>query len=87
MSGQFEQPSLGIHFTWRLAWDEVLEVLPEIEAALAPFGARPHWGKVFTMSGERIAALYPKTDAFKKLAAELDPAQKFCNDYLRGALP
>ena len=87
MSGQFERPSLGIHFTWRLAWDEVLAVLPDIEAALAPFAARPHWGKVFTMRGERIAPLYPKAEEFKRLVAELDPTQKFGNEYLKSVLP
>lgn len=87
MSGQFERLSLAIHFTWRLAWHEVLAVLPEIEAALAPFAARPHWGKVFTMPGERIAELYPKAKDFKQLVAELDPAAKFRNPYLAAVLP
>ena len=43
-----ERDSVAFHFTWKPLGDEVLAVLPQIEAALAPFGARPHWGKVFT---------------------------------------
>ena len=82
MSMHFRRPSLGFHFTWKLAWDAVLVVLPEIEAALAPFGARPHWGKVFTMNREQIRPLYPKLPDFKALAQEFDPRGKFLNEYL-----
>ena len=47
MSPHFQRASLGLHFTWRRDPAGVAEVLPALEAALAPFGARPHWGKVF----------------------------------------
>jgi hypothetical protein len=42
---------------------EVMECVAEIELALAPFNARPHWGKLFTphyMTKERVAQLYPE---------------------------
>jgi len=55
-------------------------VLPAIEAALLPLGARPHWGKVFT---ELEPANYPRLADFRALRAEWDPEGKFDNEYLR----
>ncbi|MFP3670394.1 D-arabinono-1,4-lactone oxidase, partial [Priestia sp. SIMBA_032] len=43
LSMAYRRESLAIHFTWRNMPAEVAAVLPRIEAALAPFGARPHW--------------------------------------------
>ncbi len=38
------------------------QVLPVIEKELAPFNARPHWGKLFTIS-PRDAQVYLWKDA------------------------
>ncbi len=57
----------------------VLPLLPVIEEALAPFGARPHWGKLFHSVDK---SLYPKLPDFVALALELDPEGKFRNVYL-----
>ncbi|WP_029149632.1 D-arabinono-1,4-lactone oxidase [Microbacterium indicum] len=73
--------SLALHFTWHRDEPAVRAVLPALEAALAPFGARPHWGKVFEMSGDAIAALYPRWDDFRALRARLDPEGAFRNAY------
>ena len=86
LSGQYGRRSLGIHFTWKLEWDAVLAVLPHIEAALAPFGARPHWGKVFTMGKDIIQPLYPKLGDFRALTRAFDPRGKFWNSYLDAVL-
>jgi xylitol oxidase len=40
LSMAYERESLAIHFTWRNMPAEVNAVIPRIEAALAPFGAR-----------------------------------------------
>ncbi len=56
--------------------------LPELESALEPFAARPHWGKLFELGAGRIAQLYPRIDDFRRLAMELDPERKFRNEYL-----
>jgi alditol oxidase len=72
LSPHFERSSLGIHFTWKNNWPAVETLLPEIEAALAPFDARPHRGKLFTQ-----APVHPKLDAFEVLHAQLDPTGKF----------
>jgi len=82
LSPQFGQPTFALHFTWKPLWDAVLAVLPRIEAVLEPFGARPHWGKVFTVPGRQIRQLYPRMDDFIRLASQLDPGGKFRNEYL-----
>ncbi len=80
LSPFYEGDSVGLHFTWKPLEDEVLAVLPQIEAALAPFNPRPHWGKLFTMSD--LAAVYPKLPAFRELRAKLDSAGKFRNAFV-----
>ena len=83
MSSAYQRPSLAIHFTWKPEWPEVKGVLPHIESALAPFHARPHWAKLFTMPGSQIRPLYEKLSDFQALVKHYDPAGKFRNQYLR----
>ncbi|MEA2573082.1 MAG: alditol oxidase [Chloroflexia bacterium] len=82
MSPCYRQPCVGIHFTWRKDWEEVRQLLPVIEEALSPFDARPHWGKLFTMSPERVRSLYPKLPDFQRLLRSYDPQSKFRNRFL-----
>jgi len=82
MSPCHDQTSITIHFTWKQETEAVLQLLPQIEAALAPFNARPHWGKVFTLAPKVLEARYPKLPDFKKLVAEYDPHGKFRNTFL-----
>jgi xylitol oxidase len=49
---------------------------------LAEFGARPHWGKVFTTPAERIAQLWPHLPDFVAAARAADPGGKFRNAFL-----
>lgn len=79
LSGAYDTDAVGIHFTWKFEPAVVLSLLPVIEHALAPFDARPHWGKLFhTVRRE----LYPRLADFVALAEEFDPSGKFRNDYL-----
>ena len=82
MSMAYQRASLAIHFTWKLEPDAVMNLLPQIERTLAPFGARPHWAKVFTMSSSQIEPLYPRMKDFRALCKEFDPQQKFLNRYI-----
>lgn len=82
LSPAYGRDSLAIHFTWKPESEAVLSLLPVIEQALEPFGARPHWAKLFTTPAERIAALYPKFDEFKTLMRKFDPDRRFRNEYL-----
>lgn len=82
MSPCYNQPSVTIHFTWKPDWPSVSKVLPIIEKKLAPFNARPHWGKLFTVSPSRLKSLYEKLPDFQKLVKEYDPKGKFRNEFL-----
>jgi hypothetical protein len=42
-----------LHFTWLPDNAAVLLVVTLVEQQLAPFAARPHWGKIFTTPPER----------------------------------
>ena len=81
LSPFYEQDSIAFHFTWKPLGDEVLRVLPLVEAALRPFGARAHWGKLFTMPAEDVEAVYPRLPAFRQLRAKLDPTGTFRNAF------
>ena len=83
MSMAHQRLSLAIHFTWKPEWPAVRQILPEIEAKLAPFGPRPHWAKLFTIPGSQIDRQYPRLGDFKTLAAKYDPDGKFRNEYLQ----
>jgi alditol oxidase len=80
------EDSLAIHFTWKQDWPAVRAVLPELEAALLPLGARPHWGKLFTVPVTDLPGLYPRFDDFAELAARLDPTGKFRGGYVETLL-
>jgi xylitol oxidase len=80
MSPQYERDSVALHFTWRRDQGAVERVLIALEAALAPFDARPHWGKLFLAhAGE----LYERRDAFVSLLQRVDPRGAFRNDWLK----
>ncbi|MFJ6651382.1 D-arabinono-1,4-lactone oxidase [Microbacterium sp. NPDC091313] len=74
----------GIHFTWVPDQSAVEAALPELEAALEPFAARPHWGKLFTAVTlrDRLPELYPRWHDFRALRAAYDPRGVFANAYL-----
>jgi xylitol oxidase len=82
MSACRHQTSVTIHFTWKQETEAVLQLLPQIEKELAPFNARPHWGKVFTMAPEVLQSRYEKLGDFRKMVAEYDPKGKFRNGFL-----
>jgi alditol oxidase len=82
MSMAFGRDTVGLHFTWIQDDAAVTPVLTAIEEALAPFAARPHWGKVFTTPPETVRALYPRWADFAALLRRYDPAGKFRNGFM-----
>ncbi|KHF35238.1 putative xylitol oxidase [Paenibacillus sp. P1XP2] len=82
MSPCYLQDSVAIHFTWKPDWQAVQRVLPLIEERLAPYGARPHWAKLFTMPPVRLRTLYERLPDFRNLLLRCDPEGKFRNDFL-----
>jgi alditol oxidase len=83
MSPCYKQPCVTIHFTWKQDWPAVSKVLPVIERELAPFKARPHWGKLFTMSRDQLKQSYEKLPDFMTLCNQFDPHGKFRNGFLK----
>jgi xylitol oxidase len=79
LSMAYQRDSLIIHFTWKNEPDAVLALLPQIEEALAPFDARPHWGKLNTVDAATLERVYPRLPEFRALAAEWDPTGAFRN--------
>jgi alditol oxidase len=82
LSPCYEQPCVTIHFTWKQDWPAVSKLLPVIEKELAPFHARPHWGKLFTTSPAELKSVYKKMPEFIELSRKYDPRGKFRNEYL-----
>ncbi len=82
LSGAYGRETLAVHFTWRNWPERVAAVLPELEAALAPFGARPHWGKASDTQAAQLAALYPRLADARALFERLDPRGRFSNSRL-----
>ena len=60
LSGAHGTDVVGLHFTWHLDPAAVARLLPELETRLAPFVARPHWGKVYREAELDAASLYPR---------------------------
>jgi alditol oxidase len=83
MSMNYGEDTVGIHFTWKPERDAVENMLVQLETALAPFGARPHWGKLFRADAAAIAPLYERTTDFVGLVERLDPRGAFRNSWLK----
>jgi xylitol oxidase len=82
MSPEYERDAVGIHFTWKPQQQEVERALVEVERELAPFQARPHWGKLFLMGAESIGRLYERRDDFAGLLERVDPRGALRNRWL-----
>lgn len=82
LSPCYEQACVGLHFTWKQDWAAVKQVLPRIEERLTPLGARPHWGKLFTLAPAQLPTLFPKLFDFQQRRRDYDPAGKFRNAFL-----
>jgi alditol oxidase len=80
LSGAYGRETIAIHFTWRQETERVNALLPDIEAALLPLGARPHWGKCFATAD--VAAQYPQWTDFVELRRLRDPEGRFGSPFL-----
>jgi xylitol oxidase len=82
LSPQYGTDTVAIHFTWTREPEPVRHAVERVEAALAPFGARPHWGKLFAAGADTIAERYERLPGFRALASRLDPRGAFRNAWL-----
>ena len=83
MSPAYERPSLTIGFTWKKHPVEVGALLPTVEAALAPYSPRPHWGKLFALERAVLSERFPPLSDFTELVRIYDPNGKFSNRFLQ----
>ena len=83
LSPQYRQDTIALHFTWRPDPAGVSDALGHVEAALAPFRPRAHWGKVFHAGA---ADTYERLPAFLALLDRLDPRGAFRNAWVQAHL-
>ena len=74
--------SVAFHFTWVQDQPAVEHLLADMEAALLPLGARPHWGKVFLADAGTLAPRYDHHGDFVSLVERMDPRGAFRNAWL-----
>ncbi len=87
LSPAYRRDSFALHFTWISDMTVVIPALTAIEDQLAPFDARPHWGKVFPMSSDVVRTRYERIPDFSALVARFDPAGKFRNEFVDRFIP
>jgi xylitol oxidase len=78
-----QRQTLAVHATWVSDLEAVLPALAALQAVLAAYDPRPHWGKVFrSWDAASTASSYPDLLRFQQLAERVDPGECFVNDYL-----
>jgi FAD/FMN-containing dehydrogenase len=82
LSPQYQTATTAISVSGKPGTD-YWDYLRSVDALLAEFDARVHWGKLHFLTPERLHALYPRAEDFIRLRRELDPEGVFLNDHLR----
>jgi len=82
LSGAGGRDTVALHFTWLRDEPAVRRAVREIEEALGPLGARPHWGKVFEMDAAELAHAFPRLADFAELRDRVDPQRVFGNAFV-----
>jgi xylitol oxidase len=82
LSPAYRQDVVIIHFTWHNHPDEVAAAVARIEAALEPFDARPHWGKLHGFDRARLERVHPRLADARRVFERLDPDGRFSNAHL-----
>ncbi|NOT59410.1 MAG: FAD-binding protein, partial [Acidobacteria bacterium] len=82
MSTAYKRDCVVIHFTWKPHTEAVMKHIPVVEELLSQYGARPHWGKLFTITPAQLKARYERYNDFQQLLRKYDPQGKFRNEFL-----
>ena len=87
MSAQYERETDGVplHLGARPAGGG--GGLADVEEALAPFGARPHWGKLFCAEAPAVAPLFPRLPEFAAPHGAARPPRRVPDGVARAAGP
>jgi len=72
--------SVAVHAYYRDDYDFFFAL---IEPIFRRHGGRPHWGKLHSLKGPDLAALYPRWNDFLEVRRELDPDGRLLNPYLK----
>lgn len=70
---------VAVHQYWRMPHEPYFDA---VEAIAAEVDGRPHWGKLHTLTADRLAGLYPRMPDVRRVRAALDPAGVFSNAYV-----
>jgi len=73
--------SIAVHAHYKDDFSFLYEV---VEPIFIRHGGRPHWGKLHSLHGQQLAALYPRWNDFLEVRRELDPKGRMLNAYLKG---
>ena len=79
--GQGPRGSVAVHAWYK---DDYAFFFELIEPIFQRAGGRPHWGKLHSLKGQRLATLYPRWNDFLEVRRELDPKGRMLNPYLTG---
>ncbi|TCO26339.1 L-gulonolactone oxidase [Kribbella steppae] len=71
---------IAIHQYHRLPHDAYFRAFEQI---VADYNARPHWGKLHTLTTPDLRTRYPQYDNFLAIRDRLDPNRAFANPYTR----
>lgn len=86
MSPHYGRDSLAIHFTFGNYPAQAHRCVRELEQVLAPFLARPHWGKLFLLEAPALATVLPRLADYQAYCREVDPAGVFTNAFTHRVL-
>jgi alditol oxidase len=81
LSPSYRRDTAAFHFTWIDDVNAVEGVIRLVDERLAPFQARPHWGKLFATEPAVVQGLYERLPDFQRLVRSYDPREKFRNDF------
>ncbi len=70
---------IAVHVYRGVPYDQYFQ---GVEAIMASYGGRPHWGKLHFQSAETLAPRYPRWDDFQAVRRRTDPDGRFRNPYL-----
>lgn len=76
-----ERGSIAVHAHYKDDYKLLFEL---VEPVFLRNGGRPHWGKLHSLKGAQLAALYPRWNDFLEIRRELDPQGRLLNGYLKG---
>ena len=82
LSPAYRRDVVIIHFTWHNHPDDVAAAVARVEAALEPFDARPHWGKLHGFDRAAIERVHPRLADARAVFERLDPEGRFSNAHL-----